>query len=109
MDLAPADLDRIRDYTGSTPDDNTLYRYGDDFTYWQEVALRVLRRRLADANNGAAATTFALDGVLSVGLGKTDLTNLSAQIDDLQAQLDALNGDPSGATHARIRRPDRYR
>jgi|GEM_PF-3446452 len=111
MDLTQSDVDHIRDWVGDTPDDATLYQYGEDATYWQEVALRVLYRRRANAAaGGSQASSFSLEGVLSVGLAKTDMSTLDAQIADLEAQIAALNGAPvGGVTVARMRRPDRYR
>lgn len=101
----------MRDYVGSSPDDTTLYVLADDATYWQDVAYRVLVRRRADAAAGGnTAKTLALDGVLSVSLSPADLATLTAQIDDLAAQITALNGGPGGGVSLRVmRRPDRYR
>lgn len=111
MDLTPTDLARVRDYVGSAPDDTTLYVLAADATCWQEVAHRVLVRRRADAAaGGATAKTFSLDGVLSVSLSPTDLATLTAQIDDLTAQIAVLNGGPGSGVSVRVmRRPDRYR
>lgn len=111
MNLSQSDVDHIRDWVGDTPDDPTLYGYGEDATYWQQVALRVLYRRRANAAaGGSQASSFSLDGVLSVGLTKTDLSTLDTQIADLEAQIAALDGTPTGGvTVARIVRPDRYR
>lgn len=111
MDLTPSDLARVRDYVGSTPDDAALYGFAEDATWWQDVAYRVLVRRRADAAAGGnTAKTFALDGVLSVSLSPADLATLTAQIDDLAAQITALNGGPQAGVSVRVmRRPDRYR
>ncbi|MCR6649710.1 MAG: hypothetical protein NVV70_16825 [Cellulomonas sp.] len=110
MILTDTNLEQVRDYVGSTPEDATLYSFADAATYWQEVALRVLQRRRADAAaGGSQASSFSLDGVLSVGLSKVDISSLDAAIADLLAQIGALTGAPSGATVGRIRRPDRYR
>lgn len=110
MDLSPHDLDRVRDYVGDTPDDTTVYLYAEDATWWQEIALRILQRRRANAAaGGAQAKTFSLDGVLSVGLATTDVAALTAQIDDLAQQIATLHGAPGPVSVGRIRRPDRYR
>jgi len=61
MELLEIDLARVRDYTGvQVPTDLEIYVLAEAETYWQEVALRVLRRRLADLNTG--------DGIASVKL-----------------------------------------
>lgn len=104
MILTDTDLEHVRDYVGSTPDDSTLYTFAESATYWQDIALRVLQRRRADAAaGGSQASSFSLDGVLSVGLAKTDIASLDAAISDLQAQLAGGHGVRL------IRRPDRYR
>lgn len=110
MELTLTDLDRVRDYVGTSPDDAALYALADSVTWWQEIAMRVLERRRADAAaGGRTAKTFALDGVLSVSLTPADLATLTAQIADLTAQVVALNGGPGVVSVGRIRRPDRYR
>jgi hypothetical protein len=109
MILTDPDLEKVRDYTGSTPDDSTLYGFAESVVYWQEIALRVLQRRRADAAaGGSQASSFSLDGVLSVGLSKTDIGSLDAAIDDLLAQIATLNGD-SPVSVGVMHRPDRYR
>lgn len=110
--LTPTDLGLIRDEVGATPADTTLEDWHDELSHWLPVAIRVLKRRLADASaGGQAVSSFSLDGVLSVGLGKADLRALAEQIARLEGQWAALNGqqDPAGVTVARIGRPDRYR
>ena len=109
MELLEIDLARVRDYTGvQVPTDLEIYVLAEAETYWQEVALRILRRRLANSNSGEATTSFSLSGVLSVGMAKSDLSILTSQIRDLQTQLDELNGIPSGSVFVtRARRPDR--
>lgn len=108
MDLSQRDLERVRDYVGDTPDDTTLYLYAEDATRWQEVALRVLYRRRANAAaGGSQAKSFNLDGVLSVGLATADTKSLTESIADLEAQI--ADGPPSGMAVGLIRRPDRYR
>lgn len=108
MDITPH-LPHVRDYVGATPDDTTLYTLAVDATYWQEVALRVLRRRRADATaGGQQPKTFSLDGVLSVGLSTTDIKALDATITDLEAQLAARTATTPTQV-GRITRPDRYR
>ncbi len=110
MDLTVVDLAHIRDEVGDTPADPTLYALAEDARWWQEIAVRVLRRRRANAAAGGSQTTsFSLDGVLSVGLAKTDLTALDRQIARLDADIAALAGDPAGVTVGRLKRPDRYR
>jgi hypothetical protein len=110
MDLTDRDLAHVRDYVGTTPDDSALYTLADEATWWQQIALRVLMRRRADATAGGQQTTsFSLEGVLSVGMSKADLAGLDALITDLQAQIAALTGTPTGATVRVMRRPDRPR
>jgi len=108
MELLDSDINFIRDYVGDDPNDTDLYILADSVKYWQEVPLRILRRRLANSNSGEATTSFSLSGVLSVGMAKSDLSILTSQIRDLQTQLDELNGIPSGSVFVtRARRPDR--
>lgn len=108
LDSAGA-LDRVRDYIGDTPDDGTLYTMAESATYWQEVALRVLRRRLANASSGESTTSFSLSGVMSVGMKAADISTLTGAIVDLEQQIAALTGGaaPGAVTVARIVRPDR--
>jgi hypothetical protein len=101
------ELALIRDEIGSTPDDDTLEEWHAELGHWLPVAIRALKRRRADAAaGGAQATSLSLSGVLSVGLAKTDVTALDAQIARMEAQWAALN---RGTTGGLIRRPDRYR
>ena len=110
MIFSPSDLERTRDYVGESPDDDTLYTMAEEASHWQEVALRVLRRRRADAASGESVTSFSLSGVLSIGQKAADLGTLDAAIADLEAQLDALTGRGSTAVQVgRIVRPDRSR
>lgn len=109
MNLTQADLDRIRDYTGTQPDDNTLHTIAVDATWWQQIAHRVLVRRRADAAAGGQETrSFSLDGVLSVGFSAADFRSLNLAIEDLETQILALTGTPTTQV-GRITRPDRYR
>lgn len=110
MELAAADVDRIRDYVGASPEDNALYVMSADVTYWQEIALRILRRRRADASSGEAVTSFALSGVLSVGQKSADLSTLNAAILDLEQQVAELTGvSGPGISVTRTVRHDRAR
>jgi len=111
MELSSSDLDRVRDYVGSTPDDTTIYTHAETATYWQDIALRILKRRRADAAAGGQQTTsFGLDGVFTVGMSKADLGSLDTQIAALQAELAALSSDaPAGVSVGVIRRTDRPR
>jgi len=110
MELAPADLENVRDYVGGSPDDGTLYAMAVDATYWQDVALRILRRRRADAASGEAVTNFALSGVLSVGQKSADLSTLDAAIADLERQIAGLTGVAGpGVQVVRTVRADRAR
>lgn len=87
-------MDRVRDYVGDAePSASDLYVMAETATYWQEVALRVLRRRRATAASGGSPS-FALSGVLSVGATKGDLGTLDAMIADLEAQIAGLRGVP---------------
>lgn len=100
-------LDRVRDYVGEAePDDSALYAMAENADHWQEIALRVLRRRRATAASGGQAS-FTLSGVLSVGASKGDIGTLDEAIRDLEAQLAELAGLPSTGTPmvTVIRRP----
>lgn len=109
MELTDQNLAQIRDYVGTTdPSDNTLYEYAETATYWQEVALRVLRRRRAELTlTGTNANSFTLTGVLSVGMKTGDTKVLDEMINDLQNQLNQLTGKPTGMTVSKLRRYDR--
>jgi len=110
MDLEDADVDKIRDYVGSSPDDSVLYGMAESVAYWQEIALRILRRRRADAASGEAVTNFALSGVLSVGQKSADLSALDAAIADLERQIADLTGVAGpGVQVVRTVRADRAR
>lgn len=110
MALTEQDIALIRDEVGDTPDDTTLYTWGDELGHWLPVAIRVLKRRRADATLGSTETTsFTLAGVLSVGMGKANIGALDAQIARLEEQWARLNGDPGTTTVVRMRRPDRHR
>jgi len=108
MALADTDIALIRDEIGATPDDADLYEMGDELGHWLPVAIRVLKRRRADATaGGSEATTFSLAGVFSVGLSKADLRSLDSQIERLEAQWAAYNGEAVGVVVGRMVRPDR--
>lgn len=111
MAMTERDLSRIRDEVGDQPDDNTLDDYFDELGHWLPVAIRVLKRRRANAAAGGQETkSFSLDGVMSVGLSTANLSNLDAQIARLEAAWDAEQGvTAGGVTTARITRRDRYR
>ena len=110
MALTPTDIDHIRDEVGNDPTDSVLYAWGDELGHWLPVAIRVLKRRRAQATAGGQETTsFALPGVISVGMTRADTRALDAQIERLEAQWAALNGEPTGAVVNTMRRPDRYR
>lgn len=105
MQLTLNDIANIRDYIGDQPPDNELYGIAPTVTYWQEIALRVLRRRRANAAAGGTDTTsFALSGVFTVGMAKTDFASLDTAIKDLENQIAQLNGKTSGLSFAPITR-----
>lgn len=106
--LSDTDRALIRDEVGSTPDDTTLEDWHDELGHWLPVAIRALKRRLADASaGGQEVSSFGLDGVLTVGFSKAALGALTAQIARLEARW-AADTEPDGATFtARITRPDR--
>lgn len=79
-------LELIRDEVGETPDDDTLFDMFEALGHWLPVAIRVLKRRYAALSNSGNPTSFSLDGVLSVGLGKGDLKMLADQISRLETQ-----------------------
>ena len=109
--MTDSDLAHIRDEVGDDPTDTVLDDFFDELGHWLPVAIRVLKRRRANASAGGQETkSFSLDGVLSVGLSTANLTNLDQQITRLEAQWAAENGaDTDGVTTARITRRDRYR
>lgn len=110
MELQDAELAKVRQYVGTSPTDSELYALAETVDTWQDVALHILRVRLADATGGDATTSFALSGVLSVGIAKGDAAVLAAKIRELEDQLAALSGAVGGGvTVSHIRRPDRRR
>ena len=107
--MDPISLNRIRDEIGNTPDDDAIEELYTELGHWIPVALRVLKRRRADAaGGGQEASSFTLSGVLSVSLGKANLTALDGQIERLEAMWAVENGETptSGVTFGRIYRPD---
>lgn len=98
---------RVRDYVGSSPDDNTIYTLADTSTYWQEVALRILLQRRADLAKGDGLTSLNLGGDVALGFKAADLAAISASIRDLQKQIADLNGTPTAPSVYQIKRPDR--
>ena len=105
-------LNRIRDEIGSDPDDDTLDEIHAETGHWILTALRVLKRRRADAAGGGQETkSFTLAGVLSVSMGSANLTALDGQIARLEALYAGENGDgsTSGVTFGRLHRADRPR
>lgn len=109
--LTDTDRALIRDEIGTSPEDTTLDEWHAELGHWLPVAIRALKRRLADASaGGQEVSSFGLDGVLTVGLTKADTKALTAQIQTLEARWAALNGPTdAGPYTARITRPDRYR
>lgn len=110
MELLEIDLARVRDYTGvQVPTDTELYILAEAETYWQEVALRVLRRRLADLNTGDGIASVSLSGELSVTFTRADIPTIQRAIDALISQLATLTGDEGLTTVGRLTRSDRGR
>lgn len=112
MQLEDEDLNSIRDYVGAdSPTDDELAEYAETLTYWQEVALRVLRRRRAGAAGGDSVTSFSLTGVLSLGQRAADLGTIEDAIRDLERQLTDITGESfaGGVSVTRIQRLDRRR
>ena len=110
--ITPAETDLIRDEVGSSPDDDTLETWFTELGHWLPVAIRVLKRRFADASaGGQEVSNFGLEGVLNVGFSKASLTDLSKQIARLEAAWAALNDTPVTNTMqvAPLIRTDRYR
>jgi len=107
-----AALSLIRDEVGTLPDDNTLEEWFDELGHWLPVAIRVLKRRYADASaGGQEVSTFGLDGVLNVGFSKASLTGLAAQIARLEERWAAEQGGTASnfLQTAPLLRADRYR
>ena len=106
------DLQRIRDEIGTSPDDDTIEEIHADTGHWILTAVRVLKRRRADAAGGGQETkSFTLTGVLSVGLGSANLSALDRQIERLEALYAGENDEDatSGVTFGRMHRADRPR
>lgn len=111
MELTDTERSLVRDYVGlEAPTDEELDAIAEPCTYWQEVALRVLRRRRADSASGGSPS-FSLSGVLAVGPSKGDIPTLDSAISELERQLAELTGETysGGVTVGRIQRPDRAR
>lgn len=104
-------LNRIRDEVGASPDDDTIEEIHADTGHWILTALRVLKRRRADAAGGGQETkSFTLTGVLSVSMGTANLAGLDSQITRLEALYAGENGEPASAvTFGRLHRADRPR
>jgi len=110
MELLEIDLARVRDYTGvQVPTDLEIYVLAEAETYWQEVALRVLRRRLADLNTGDGIASVSLSGELSVTFTRADIPTIRAAINRLEADLLIITGEASGTVVGRLSRSDRGR
>ena len=110
--ITAQDTALIRDEVGDDPADDTLEEWFDELKHWLPVAIRVLKRRFANASaGGQEVSSFGLDGVLNVGFSKASLTNLSAQITRLEAAWAALNDAPvlNRMQVAPLIRTDRYR
>lgn len=110
--ITPADTALIRDEVGDDPADDTLDEWFDELGHWLPVAIRVLKRRFANASaGGQEVSNFGLDGVLNVGFSKASLTDLSRQITRLEAAWAALNDAPvtNLMQVAPLVRWDRYR
>lgn len=110
--ITSTDQALIRDEVGDDPSDDTLEEWFDELGHWLPVAIRVLKRRFANASaGGQEVSSFGLEGVLNVGFSKASLTNLSAQITRLEAAWAALNDAPVTNTMqvAPLVRWDRYR
>jgi hypothetical protein len=106
--MTDTDLARIRDEVGDDPTDVVLDDWFDELGNWVPVAIRVLKRRRANATAGGQQTkSFSLDGVLSVSMSTADLTNLNLQITRLETLWAGEPGMPPGVTTARITRTDR--
>lgn len=111
MELTDSETSHVRDYVGmEAPTDDELSEIAEPLTYWQEVALRVLRRRRSSAASGGSPS-FSLSGVLAVGPSRGDIPTLDSAISDLERQLAVLTGEPAPGTVSvgRIVRPDRNR
>lgn len=93
--LTDQQLGWIRDELGSEPDDDTLQDHYTALGHWILVALRVLRRRHADAVAGGTSTpaSVSVPGVVAVSASRTDVRALAGQIDRLQARYETETGD----------------
>lgn len=107
MRLATSEMDSIRDYVGTQVPTNTeIYVMAADCSTWPEVALRILRRRLADITAGGGTTSVSIDGVMSVSFTRADVSSISASIMRLE-QIMVEDAGGSLVTVGRIVRPDR--
>lgn len=87
----------IRDEIGSStpPTDDDLAESWDELGHWILVALRVLRRRRADAVTGGTSqpSAVAIPGVVSVSAATPNVRALDAQIDALVARYERETGE----------------
>lgn len=112
MAMTDTDLALIRDEVGDDPDDATVEGTFDVLGHWLPTAIRILKRRRANAGaGGQEVASFGLDGVMTVGLTRADLAGLDRQIARLENLWANESNTPSPvvATSARIGRTDRYR
>lgn len=110
--MTPTEFEQLRDEIGSDPGDDTLEEWYATLGHWLPVAIRALKRRLADATaGGQEVSSFTLTGVMAVGMSKASLKDLAAHIERLEARWAALNGETvtAGITVTPIVRLDRAR
>lgn len=88
---SPADITRVRRWTGSTPDDDTLdVALGAPDATVESVALDILRTRYADLRDSPGR--WSADGDWSQEHRADQLRALAADI----ARLEAITGDGTG-------------
>lgn len=111
-ELLPLIRDEIGD--GSPPSDVELEDLFASVGYWRLVALRILKRRRAEAvaAAGGGVSNVSIPGAISVGLRAGDVASLDRQIAKLENEHAAeLAGEPVVAVgrSSRIHRTARWR
>lgn len=113
MALTEAQLRALRAEVGDTPGEDDLNDLWAPLQSVPAVALAVLRPRLANGMNAAAAGGFSLSGVLGVQAPSAEsLKQLEAQILRLEGEFAAEAGGIDGTGvggGSRLRRYDRVR
>ena len=88
-------VEQVRDWVGSTPDDDTIYATLARFTQDPLQAARVLlQRRLADLQSSYA--TFEVTGDAKWSVSKDQMAAIATQIGDLTGRIGDGPEAPAG-------------